>query len=159
MGPAPRFAHSMGYDGDRRRVVLFGGHGVPADQETVATVLSDTWELPIPLPSYRLVAITVTPAVVDHAAGQFTVRVTANRPISADDGALAFKLFQKKNVTTGAPVRTISSAIPPGQTARELAFAASFPPYWSVGEWIPTARLSGSPGEDRNQVEAKLQVT
>jgi hypothetical protein len=43
MGPPNRAAHSMAYDSERQRTVLFGGIG----SSDLSTVLGDTWELAI----------------------------------------------------------------------------------------------------------------
>jgi hypothetical protein len=77
MGPAPREGHSMSYDSDRDRVVLFGGLN--------ANVLSDTWELPGS-------AITLVSLVfVGNGGAQvFTGTVTLSAP--APIGGIAVSL-------------------------------------------------------------------
>ena len=47
IGPAARQRHAVAYDGQRGRVVLFGGSSAAPSDTSVNTLLGDTWELPV----------------------------------------------------------------------------------------------------------------
>jgi len=121
IGPAPRWGHTIAFDSNRGRLVLFGGVSVPpGDPNAADHALADTWETAAPeatatgevqLTSIAITPDTVTAAVLNTSPSALTLSVGLDHPAPAN-GVMVDIAVSNAGVelgTLGLPVPASSS--------------------------------------------------
>jgi hypothetical protein len=130
MGPPARSGHSMAFDKERLRTVLFGG----SDADT--KLLSDTWELPADAPP-KLAFFTIEPSIVSMGK-EVTFKVGLEQPPKAPTHVSIGLISEPPWVV---------AIVPAGLTEATVTWAASvlvlgpYPVWAYIGEGIEDAQV------------------
>lgn len=148
IGPAPRWLHAMAYDGDRRRIVLFGGLSAFADLEQPippATFLGETWEhevtaAPVP-PAPGIASLVLNPTSAGRG-GVFGKDTDINYTVTLSAPQLAAAAIQ---ITCDVPdTLPRQLLIPAGLTSAQGLLVIHTNAFTPVGSYHVTASLGAS---------------